>query len=133
MAEELTVINKALDQQGLVRRQIDRFRGSRNAYLDFGAGNPQTVIYTNPAEATRTRVIAIYIHSDNAGEINFFDGNPGTKVFPTIEVAANTNVSLDIEDLGGGIVIATSLSADPTTNEFEVFVSYLYEKDVPED
>ncbi len=137
MPDEIRVQQIALDQNALARRVIDRFRGSRNAYVDFGAAGPvATQIVTLPAEATRIRVIAIVIHTDTVGEIDFYDAAAGGVVkttFPTIEVAANSNVILNIDQLGGGLILTTGLRALPTAATFEVWVSYLYEKDVPED
>ena len=121
---------QALDQTGEFRSTIDRYRGSRNAYLNFGAANAIQTIYVNPTNSLRTRVIAILAHSSDAAAQRFDISDGGAvKNFPTIEIPLTANVILDIEDLGGGLVIATDLRVDPTANELEFWCCYLTEWD----
>jgi len=128
MVDTIYTRPQAYDREGIFRSIVDRFRGARTAYLNFGAANAIQTIYTNPAGSIRTRIIAIIAHSSDAGAQTFdiSDGN-AVKMFPTVAIAATANVFLDIEALGGGIIITTDLRVDPSANELEIWVSYLTE------
>lgn len=111
-----------------LRPASDPIRGSQQAFLDFGAAHAIQTIFTLPVGATRCRIIAFEINNPNvdAGLLMY---DNATLVFSTLDIAANTNFNRSASQLGGGIIIATSLRVDPASNNCTFWCSYIVEYD----
>lgn len=115
----------AYDALGNLRGETDKYRGTLNAYNDFGAGVVAFTLLV-PAGAARIRVVAISAYSALANTFTVMDAAVAN--YPTQDFSGN--LALGYNELGGGLIFTTSMVITPTANNLQFWASYQVEYDL---
>lgn len=126
--EAVQVQTLVYDFANKLRLKSSTIRGTQHAFLDFGGAAAVQTIFTVPVGAARCRIIAFELNNIN-GETGLLMTDVAAQVFPTIDVAANTQFNRSLDQLGGGIIVTTNLRVTPSANNCTFWCSYIVEYD----